>query len=437
VARVQGGVVAAHAIRAHGVDTIFTVSSGHLMPIYQGCRLEGVRVIDTRHGQAAAHAAEAWGRINRACGVAVVAAGTGSTGAMTAVANSFVAQTPLVVVGAAPELHQQSLFRPVTKWSSVCTDADRIPEYVATAFRHALAQPRGPVYLELPMDVLLAEADDVQAQPSRSTARTFGDPREVMKAAEVLNGAERPVVIAGSGVWWDGAWKQLAFFTENGRLPSFLEASGRGALPPGHDLLFEHARDAALAAADVVCVIGTPLDFRLRRDAKLVHIHADATELGRNHAPDAGIVGDCAAVLGILADGVKNVRVDREPWLERVRNAERACWDEHRAEMESDSSPIRAYRLAKALDHVLDPGTIVIGDGGDIVAAVSRVLRVHRPGHCSIRARSVAVGSGRRMHSASRPRSPRSRSSSSRATAHSASVSSTRRSFTSDCRRSS
>ena len=128
-------------------------------------------------------------------------------------------------------------------------------------------------------------------------------------------------------------------------------------------------------------MIGTPLDFRLRVDAKLVHIHADATELGLNHAPDAGLVGDCAAVLGILADGVKNVRVDREPWLERVRNAERAWWDEHRAEMESDSSPIRAYRLAKALDHVLDPGTIVIGDGGDIVAAVSRVLRVHRPGH--------------------------------------------------------
>jgi acetolactate synthase I/II/III large subunit len=130
-----------------------------------------------------------------------------------------------------------------------------------------------------------------------------------------------------------------------------------------------------------VCVIGTPVDFRLRVDAKLVHIHADATRLGRDHAPDAGIVGDSAAVLGILADGVRNVRVDREPWLDRVRKAERAWWDEHRAELESDASPIRAYRLANALDDVVDPGTIVIGDGGDVVAAVSRVLRVHRPGH--------------------------------------------------------
>jgi thiamine pyrophosphate-dependent acetolactate synthase large subunit-like protein len=160
--------------------------------------------------------------------VAVVTASAGVAGAGPGVADSFLAQTPLVVIGAAaPELDQRSLFNPITKRSSACTDADRIPEHVATAFRHALAQPRGPVYLELPMDVLFAEADDVQAQSSRSTARTFGDPRAVMKAAEILNSAERPVVIAGSGIWWDGAWKQLAFFAENGTLPIFL-AGGHG-----------------------------------------------------------------------------------------------------------------------------------------------------------------------------------------------------------------
>ena len=169
-------------------------------------------------------------------------------------------------------------------------------------------------------------------------------------------------------------------------MPIFLNGSGRGALPPEHELFFQHARGAAVAVADVVCVIGTTLDFRLRfgrfaDDAKLVHIHADATELGRNRAPDAGIVGDCAAVLGILADGVKNVRIDRETWLERLREAEGAWWDEHRAEIESDAAPIHHYRLGKVLDEVLDPGTIVIGDGGDVVAAVSRVLRIHRPGH--------------------------------------------------------
>src|ERR671925_358881 len=242
-------------------------------------------------------------------GVAVVTAGPGVTGTITAVANSFVAQTPLLVIGGArplgqaergalQDLDQLSLFRPVTKWAGVCTDTERIPELVATAFRHALALPRGPTYLELPMDVLFAEAPaDAQVGPSRSAARAFGDPREVMKAAELLTNAERPAVVAGSGIWWDGAWKQLDAFAANGRLPVYLNGS------------------------------------------------------------------------------------DRDEWLARLRDAEAAWWDEHRAQMESDAAPIHHYRLAAELDRVLDPGTVVVGDGGDVVAVVSRVLRVHRPGH--------------------------------------------------------
>jgi acetolactate synthase-1/2/3 large subunit len=395
---VQGGRLAARAIAAEGVDTVFTLSGGHVMPIYEGCRHEAVRLLDVRHEQAAGHAAEAWGRINRTCGVALVTAGPGVTGVVTAVANCAVAQTPLVVIGGArplvqaeqgalQELDQLALLRPLVKWAAVCAQPERIAEYVATAFRHARAQPRGPVYLELPMDVLFAEADAAApVGPSRSEARPFGDPREIVKAADLLTNAERPAVIAGSGVWWDGAWKQLASFAENGGLPVFLNGSGRGALPPEHDLFFQHARGAALEAADVVCVIGTPLDFRLRfgrfaRDAKLVHVHADATELGRNRAPDAAIVADVAAALGILADAVKSPAHERSAWLRRLRDAERAWWEEHRAEIESDAAPIHHYRLGAELDRVLDRGTIVIGDGGDVVAAVSRVLRVHRPGH--------------------------------------------------------
>lgn len=395
--QVQGGRLVARALGAQGVDTIFTLCGGHVMPIYEGCRLEGVRVIDVRHEQAAAHAAEAWGRIKRTCGVAVVTAGPGVTGVLTAVANSASAQTPLVVIGGArplvqagqgalQELDQLALFQPVTKWSAVCAQTERIPEYVATAFRYALAQPRGPVYLEAPMDVLFAEASaDVGPGPARSTARTFGDPRELMKAADLLTKAERPAVVAGSGIWWDGAWKQLRAFAENGRLPIYLNGSGRGAIPPDHELFFQHSRSFALQNADVVCVVGTPLDFRLKfgrfpPETKLVHIHADPTELGRNRAPDAGIAGDCAAVLGILADGVRP-HDSRDQWLARLREGETEWWDEHRAQIDSDASPIHHYRLGAELDRVLDPDTIVIGDGGDVVAAVSRVLRIHRPGH--------------------------------------------------------
>src|SRR5947208_5859793 len=168
--RMQGGRLAARAIAAEGVDTIFTLCGGHVMPVYEGCRLEGVRVIDVRHEQAAAHAAEAWGRINRACGVALVTAGPGVTGTVTAVANCFAAQTPLVVLGGArpvaqaeqgalQEFDQLSVFKPITKWAATCSQPDRVADHVATAFRQALAPPRGPVYLELPMDVLFSDAD--------------------------------------------------------------------------------------------------------------------------------------------------------------------------------------------------------------------------------------------------------------------------------------
>ena len=394
--RVQGGRLAAQAIAAEGVDVVFTLSGGHVMPVYEGCRREGVRVVDLRHEQSAAHAAEAWGRVKRSCGVALVTAGPGVTGTVTAVASCYAAQTPLVVIGGArplaqaewgalQELDQLALMKPITKWAAVCSSTARIPEYVAIAVRHALAPPRGPVYLELPADILFEEAAAEGGAPSGRSPRAFGDPVELATAADLLGSAERPVVVAGSGVWWDGAADQLAVVVEKGRLPVFLNGSGRGSLPPEHELFFQHARSQALEEADVVCVVGTPLDFRLRYGrfgpGKLVHVHGDPRELGRNRVPDAAVVGDCAAVLESLAEALATPGDGRARWLDRLREAEAGWWDAHRSQIESDASPVHHYRLGRELDRVLDPGTVVIGDGGDVVAAVSRVLRVHRPGH--------------------------------------------------------
>jgi acetolactate synthase I/II/III large subunit len=394
--RVQGGRLAARAIAAAGVDAVFTLSGGHVMPIYEGARHEGVRIVDVRHEQSAAHAAEAWGRVRRSTGVALVTAGPGVTGTVTAVANCFAAQTPMVVLGGArplaqaewgalQEFDQLSLMKPITKWAAVCPEVDRIPEYVAIAFRQALAPPRGPVYLELPADILFADGDAEPVAIPREAPRAFPDPRELDTASALLNAAERPAVVAGSGVWWDGAAAELARLAETGRVPVYLNGSGRGSLPPQHELFFQHSRSAALEEADVVCVVGTPLDFRLRYGrfghGRLIHVHGDARELGRNRVADAAIVGDCAAVLGALADGVESPKGDRVAWLEQLRAAETAWWDAHRAEIESDAAPIHHYRLGAELDRVLDEDTVVIGDGGDVVAAVSRVLRVHRPGH--------------------------------------------------------
>ena len=394
--RLEGGRLAAQAIAAEGVDTIFTLSGGHVMPIYEGCRLEGIRVVDVRHEQSAAHAAEAWGRVRRSCGVAVVTAGPGVTGTVTAVANAFAAQAPLLVIGGArplaqaergalQELDQLSVMKPITKWAAVCPSTERIPEYVAIAFRHALAPPYGPVYLELPMDILFAEAAaDRQPAPARVDARAGGDSAAVERAGILLSEAERPAIVAGSGIWWDGAAEALDALARHGAIPVFLNGAGRGSLPPDHPFLFQHARKPALAEADVVCVVGAALDFRLGYGSfeapTLVHVHGDPRELGRNRVPGVAITGDCRLVLETLWPLVRP-QSDRTGWLESLRGVERAWWDAHKHEVESEAAPLNHYRLGAELDRILEPGTVVIGDGGDVVAAVSRVLRVHRPGH--------------------------------------------------------
>ena len=395
--RFQGGRLVARALVAEGIDAIFTLSGGHVMPIYEGCRLEGLRVVDVRHEQTAAHAAEAYGRMRRTAGVAVVTAGPGVTGTVTAVANAFAGQAPLVVIGGArplvqsergalQELDQLGLMKSITKWAGVCAHTERIPEHVALAFRHALAPPRGPVYLELPMDVLFEDAaPDPPVRAARVDARACPDGRDVERAAALLSAAERPAIIAGSGVWWDGGAVALDRLATALAAPVFLNGAGRGSLPPQHPLLFQHARSMALAAADVVLVAGAALDFRLRfgafGDGALVHAHSDPRELGRNRLPDAALLGDTGLALAALATLVPDRAGARDPWLERVAAAEQAWHLAHADELASAAAPLHHYRLASELAAALPDDAVVIGDGGDVVAAVSRVVRAGRPGH--------------------------------------------------------
>jgi acetolactate synthase-1/2/3 large subunit len=394
--RLQGGRLVAQALAAEGVDAVFTLCGGHVMPVYEGCRLEGIRVIDARHEQSAAHAAEAWGRVRRTAGVAIVTAGPGVTGTVTAVANALAAQAPLVVIGGArplvqaeqgalQELDQLSLMKPITKWAAVCPLASRIPEYVAIAFRHALAPPRGPVYLELPMDLLFEEAaPDPAPGRQRAPTRSAAAAEDVDRAAALLDAAERPVAVAGSGVWWDDAASELRVLAERCALPVFLNGSGRGALPPDHPLFFQHARSRALRDADLVLVVGAALDFRLRygrfEAPALVHVHGDPRELGRNRVAEVSLAADCAAALDALA-GTVRPRPERRAWHQALGGAEQEWWERHRAELGSDAAPLHHYRLAAELARIVDDDTVVIGDGGDVVAAVSRVARVRRPGH--------------------------------------------------------
>ena len=398
---ITGGQLVARMLRQEGVTTAFTLSGLHVAPIYAGCVDEGIRLVDTRHEQAAAHAADAWARLTRGVGACIVTAGPGVTGTVTAVANAWAANVPLLVLGgAAPtfnqgrgslqEMPQTQLFAGITKWSDRVPSPELVPSFLAKAFRVARAGRPGPVFLEIPWDVLSNGADEAlaaQATGYRTDARLPGDPAKVEAAAALLAGAERPVVVAGSSVWWDGAAEALDAFARRAQVPVYLNGMGRGTLPFDHPCFFQHSRKEALAQADLVLVVGTPLDFRLgygteptiAASARVVQVDVDAAEIGRNRPIDVGVVADARSALAGLEAGVR--RAAPREWLGRLREAEARRAEKQRAFEASDQRPVHHFRLAKAIDEVgFRRGATYVGDGGNVVAVAAKVLRVTRPG---------------------------------------------------------
>jgi thiamine pyrophosphate-dependent acetolactate synthase large subunit-like protein len=396
-----GGQLVARMLRQEGVTTAFTLSGLHIAPIYVGCVDEGIRLLDTRHEQAAAHAADAWARLTRRLGVCIVTAGPGVTGTVTAVANAWAASVPLLVLGgAAPtfnqgrgalqELPQTQLFAGITKWSDRVPSPELVPSFLARAFRVARSGRPGPVFLEIPWDVLSNGADEELAAQTvgyRTAARAPGDPEQIEAALALLGRAERPVLLGGSSVWWDGAVDALATLADATGVPVYLNGMGRGCLPPDHPSFFQGSRKEALAQADVVLVIGTPLDFRVgygtaptfATDAKVIQVDVDAAEIGRNRPIDVGILGDSRSVLLQLAAGAR--RWGSDGWRRALRTAEEERAARQRSFEESDQRPIHHFRLARALDTVAGRADVTyVGDGGNVVAVAAKVLRVQRPG---------------------------------------------------------
>src|SRR5262245_43961051 len=319
---IVGGHIVARQLKHEGVRCVFTLCGGHVAPIYDGCLREGIDIIDTRHEQAAVHAADGWARLTRQAGVAIVTAGPGLTDGVTGVANAFQAQVPLVVLGGAAELRfigkgalqemeQTSLLRPITKASFTASDPRRLAEYVRTAFRIATSGVPGPVFVEVPFDVLTQQVTDPQfPAPPRAWPRQPGDPDAIAKAAALIDRAQKPMIFAGSQVYWDDAAEPLRALAERAGIPVFLNAMGRGALPADHPLSMSQARKNAFRGADVAIVVGTPLDFRvgygsgINAAAKIVQIDRDPTKIAQNRDAEVAILGDARSALGQLAAAV-------------------------------------------------------------------------------------------------------------------------------------
>ena len=398
-----GGQLVGEALAKEGVRVVFTLCGGHILPIYEGCLDQGIRVIDVRHEQTAAFAADAWARVTGEAGVAAVTAGPGVCNSLTAIVNARNSDSPIVVLGGQAETgrHDQGglqetphvrILEPVTKWAQACAQARRLPEFVSDAFRHAATPRTGPAFLEVPWDVLFdevaAETVDWKAA-SRSRAPVWAHPDDVRRAAEILAAAERPTVIAGTSLRWSTDAGGLRILADVLRAPVFLNSLARGALPPDHPYFLALSRSKALEDADVVLDLGAPFDFRLgygqapaiTADARIVMADVAGDTIGHNRAVDVGLVGDVGIIARQLAASLKGLPV-REPtaWLEKLRSIESA----KRAKLEdgatSDVRPVHALRLAKEIDRFVGEDTVIVADGGNIVASGSKIIRAPWPG---------------------------------------------------------
>ena len=394
----HGGRLVARSLRSRGVSHLFTLSGGHLFSIYDGCREEGIEIVDFRHEQAATFAAEGWAKATRTPGIAALTAGPGVSNGMSAIAGALFNRSPITVLGGrAPEMRWGSgslqeidhvpFVSPVTKSATTVKETDRICEVTCDAIDLALTQPSGPTFVDYPMDVVFQGAD---SQPTPAPERESGDVAEtVEEAAKLLAGAERPAIMAGTGLYWARGEDELRALAEALGIPVFLNGMGRGCLPADHELAFSRARGQALQGADVALAIGLPLDFRLGfgasfgEETKLLWLDSAPNELTANRSPDVELVGDIAATLAALREAAASAGASRgrtDEWLEALRATEREKREGEREQLDDERAPLHPMRVYKGLAEVLDRDAIVIGDGGDFVSYAGKVVETHQPG---------------------------------------------------------
>lgn len=398
MAIVHGGALVARALATEGVSHLFTLCGGHIQHIYDGCLDEGIRVVDFRHEQAAGHAAEGWARATGKPGVAAVTAGPGVTDAVTAAANAMRGGVPMLLIGgqgprffsgmgSLQEMDHVTLLRSITKWSVTVPETRRIPDFMAMAFRKAMTGVPGPVFLEMPLDVLMGMEDDesVHIPTHYRTAHVpGGDPEAIAKAAEQLEKAKRPVALVGTQWWWSPYRDAIHEFLQRYDVPVFLNGGARGAVTPEDPRFFRLCRSRALAEADTIIVFGTPWDFRLNYgndinpNTVVIHVDLDGDIIGHNRGAQVGIVGDTGLVMKQLA--AAGTRSGPE-WLAHLRTVEKGRHDKMLPELHSDQNPINPLRFSYELARSMPRNSTVVCDGGDIVGTAAKVVDSWVPGH--------------------------------------------------------
>ena len=405
MAKVDGNSLVVKSLKDEGVDTVFYITGGPMVDVASKCIEIGFNSVDVRHEQGASMAAHAYSRVLGKPGVCFAASGPGVTNLITGVGNAYLDAVPVVALGGASaisqdgmgafqEMDQVGMFKPITKMSERVKDARRIPEIINKAFRVATSGQPGPVYVDLPGDVLYRVVEEEEVTfPKRphQVPRVAGDPALVKEAVALLKAAERPLVITGTGIMWSGAMQELKEFVELTGIPFYTTPQGRGVIPEDHALSFLGARNRAWKEADVVLIVGTRLNFilgfgqapRFAEDVKMIQVDIADEEIGRNRAVDVGIVGDAKMVLRQLIDEASDSFRGRDElaWLDTLRGHDQRSQEKMNAIMQAESSPMHPLRLCKEVRDFMDRDAIIVVDGHEILNFARQSVPTNAPGH--------------------------------------------------------
>jgi len=404
---VSGGHLVAKALKNEGVDTIFTLCGGHIIDIYDGCIDEGIRIIDVRHEQTAAHAADGYARQTGRLGCVVTTAGPGCTNAVTGVATAFRSESPILHIGGQSSLTQHKMgslqdlphvdmMKPITKFASGVFSTERIADMISMAARECFSGAYGPSYLEIPRDILDAEVQTARVvvpKPGsyRSSVKSIGDPADIEKLADILVKAERPAVLLGQQVWSSRGHEDAINFVRALDIPAYMNGASRGMLPQSDPHHFDRTRSDAFKNADVILIVGTPFDFRMgygkriSKEATLVQVDQSYATVGKNRDISLGLAGDPGAILAAVSQAATGriddgARQQRQKWMVELREIEATKLDKLMPMFTTDQNPIHPYRLAYEINEFLGEDTIYIGDGGDIVTISAQAVRPRNPG---------------------------------------------------------
>lgn len=395
----HGGKLVARRLKQAGVSKLFTLSGGHIFSVYDGCRDLGIDIVDVRHEQTAAFAAEGWAKVTREPGVCALTAGPGVTNGMSAIAGAYENESPMLVLGGrAPafrwgqgslqEVDHVPFMKPVTRLAETATSTDGIPALIDRALATAVGPPGGPSFVDLPLDVVFSEGTPSE-EPSAEIDPAVAAPADgnlLDRAAELLAGAERPVIMAGTGLYWGHAERELLAISEDLNIPVFLNGLGRGCLPADHAHFFARARSTALKGADVALVIGAQLDFRLGfggsfgEETELIVLNSSPPSKHTERPIAAELVGGIARSMAALRDGGAGNNDARRAWIAQLREVETEKRAGEQAELSDSRSPLHPVRVYGELAPMLDRDATIVCDGGDFVSYAGKFIDTYEPG---------------------------------------------------------